>query len=223
MLRIVIENVLFHERFASNLLSSELLTKQLGWQHHSTPESTYVVTPGGNRVTLSTRGRVAVLMDAGPERMYRALTPGAGVVRDDAADLLVRLHERLCHMGWTRMMNMLHGNKVEDHGLKVTALSESTCKQAEKRIRECVACVKGRASRTAFGHRGLDRGTKPGECLHMDTYQVRVDRDGRTVTLLPQGLALAGPGREAGGRGAGASDSRRSLARLEAGHRGHQV
>ena len=45
-----------------------------------------------------------------------------------------------------------------------------------------MACVKGRATRTAFGHRGLDRGTKPGECLHMDTYQVKVDRDGRMVT-----------------------------------------
>ncbi len=182
VVRIVMDNVLYHERFASNLLSSELLTKTLGWQHHSTPEATYVVTPGGNRVTLSTRGRVAVLMDAGPERTYRALTPGAGAVQADAADMLVRLHERLCHMGWTRMMNMLHGNRVDDHGIKVTALDEDTRKQAEKRIRECVACIKGRATRTAFGHRGLDRGTKPGECLHMDTYQVKVERDGRTVT-----------------------------------------
>jgi hypothetical protein len=182
VVRIVINNVLYHERFASNLLSSELLTKKLGWQHHSTPECTYVVTPGGHRVTLSTRGRVAVLMDAGPERMYRALTPGAGVVHADATDLLVRLHERLCHMGWTRMMNLLHGNKVEDHGIKVSALDSNTCKEAEKRIRECVACIKGKATRTAFGHRGLDRGTKPGECLHLDTYQIKVERDGHMVT-----------------------------------------
>ena len=48
---IVIHNVLYHERFASNLLSSELLVKKHGWQYHSTPEATYVVTPGGHRVT----------------------------------------------------------------------------------------------------------------------------------------------------------------------------
>jgi transposase InsO family protein len=188
VVRIVLDDVLYHKRFASNLLSSELLTKELGWEHHSTPESTYVVTPGGSRVTLSTRGRVAVLMDAGPERMYRALTPGAGATRDDAADVLVRLHERLCHMGWTRMMNLLHGGKVEDLNIRVKSLDDDTCKQAEKRIRECTACVQGRATRTSFGHRGLDRGSKPGECLHMDTYQIKVERDGQMVT--EHGLAM---------------------------------
>ena len=30
----------------------------------------------------------------------------------------------LCHMGWTRMMNMLHSGKVEDHGIQVSSLSE---------------------------------------------------------------------------------------------------
>ncbi len=195
VVRIVIDDVLFHERFASNLLSSELLTKELGWQHHSTPQSTWVVTPGGNRVTLSTRGRVAVLMDAGPEQLYRALTSTSGASRshppndcDDAVGRLVRLHESLCHMGWSRMMNLLHGDKVEDHGIRVSALDASTCKQAEKRIRECVACVKGRATRTAFGHRGLDRGTKAGECIHLDTYQIKVDRDGHATTEY--GLAM---------------------------------
>ena len=180
VVRIVMEDVLYHKSFASNLLSSELLTKERGWQHHSTPESSYVVTPGGSRVTLSTRGRVAVMMCAEPERMLSAAT--AGAVRDDTADRLVQLHERLCHMGWTRMMNMLHGGKVDDHGINITALSSSSRASAEKRIRECVACIKGRATRVAFGHRGLDRGTRPGECVHLDTYQIKVERDGRMVT-----------------------------------------
>ena len=181
IVRVELHDVLYHERFASNLLSGELLTKKLGWQFHSTPTETYAVTPGGSRVNLSTRGRVAVLMSAGPERAYRALTSGAGSVRDATADQLVLLHERLCHMGWTRMMNLLHGGKVEDLGIDVTALSSSSLSSAEKRVRECVACIKGRATRTAFGHRGLDRGTRPGECLHMDTYSVKVEREGRLV------------------------------------------
>jgi transposase InsO family protein len=181
IVRVELHDVLYHERFASNLLSGELLTKKLGWQFHSTPTETYAVTPGGSRVNLSTRGRVAVLMSAGPERACRALTSGTGSVRDDAADQLVLLHERLCHMGWTRMMNLLHGGKVEDHGIDVAALGSSSLSSAEKRVRECVACIKGRATRTAFGHRGLDRGTRPGECLHMDTYSVKVEREGRLV------------------------------------------
>jgi len=126
---------------------------------------------------------VSVLMGVEPpERAFRALVPGAGAVRDDMVDQLVLLHTRLCHMGWTRMMNLLHSGKVEDHGIQVSGLHNRTISAAEKRVRECVACVQGRATRTAFGHRGLDRGTKPGECLHMDTYQVKVDRDGRLVT-----------------------------------------
>jgi hypothetical protein len=178
IVRVVLHNVLYHERFASNLLSGELLTKKLGWQFHSTPTETYAVTPGGSRVNLSTRGRVAVLTSAKPERAYRALI-GSG--RDHVADQLVLLHERLCHMGWTRMVNLLHGGRVMDHGIDMDALSSSSLTAAEKRVRECVACVKGRATRTAFGHRGLDRGTRPGESLHMDTYPVKVERDGRLV------------------------------------------
>jgi transposase InsO family protein len=182
LVRIVIHNVLYNEQFACNLLSSELLVKKCGWQYHSTPDSTYVVTPGGHRVSLSSRGRVSVLMGVEAERAFRALVPGAGAVQDDAVDQLVQLHALLCHMGWTRMMNLLHGGKVEGHHIKVAGLSKRTIQTAEKRVRECVACVQGRATRTAFGHRGLDRGAKPGECLHMDTYQVKVDRDGRLVT-----------------------------------------
>ena len=68
-----------------------------------------------------------------------------------------------------------------DHGIDLKSMSSSSIKAAEARIRECTACVKGKATRTPFGHRGLDRGTKAGECLHMDTYQVKVERDGRMV------------------------------------------
>jgi transposase InsO family protein len=188
VVRVMLDNVLFDKRFASNLLSGELLTKKLGWEFHSTPDGTYAVTPGGHRVTLSTRGRVAVLMTASPERVFRALVPGVGVDHDDAADQLVRLHERLCHMGWVRMMNLIHSGRVDDHGIDVKTLSEHSLRTAEKRVRDCIACIKGRATRTAFGHRGLDRGTTAGECIHLDTYQVKVERDGRAV--VEHGLVM---------------------------------
>jgi len=186
VVRIVVDQVLFHPRFSSNLLSGELLTKKLGWQYHSTPKDTYVLTPGGGRVTLHTRGRVAVLFCAGPdsfatERLNEAVASPSDVAVPAAAHpemvlKLVRLHARLNHMGWTRMMATLRSGQVEDVGVAIGQLSPAALQAAEKLVRECSACVQGRATRTAFGHRGLDRGRQPGECLHMDTYQVKVER-----------------------------------------------
>jgi hypothetical protein len=188
VVRIVLDNVLYHPSFSSNLLSSELLTKKLKWQHHSTPEETYVVTPGGYRVTLDTSGRVAVLMAAGPERLMVVRAAGQVDTTDADADALVRLHEKMAHRGWTRMIYMLNSGRVLDHGIDLKSMSASSIQAAEVRIRECTACVKGKTTRTPFGHRGLDRGTKPGECLHMDTYQVKVEREGRMV--LEYGLVM---------------------------------
>ncbi|MFP5429247.1 MAG: DDE-type integrase/transposase/recombinase, partial [Gammaproteobacteria bacterium] len=110
-----------------------------------------------------------------------AHTGAAGAIGDADADALVRLHEKMAHRGWTRMMRMLNSGRVLDHGIDLKSMSSSSIKAAEARIRECTACVKGKATRTPFGHRGLDRGTKAGECVHMDTYQVKVERDGRMV------------------------------------------
>jgi transposase InsO family protein len=180
VVRIVIDNVLYDKRFSSNLLSGELLTKELGWEFHSIPGCTYVKTPGGGRATLSTRGRVAVLMDAGPEsQQQRANSVLDGGSADKMTEKLVRLHRRLNHMGWTRMIATLRSGKVDDLGVDIDSLSKDCLISAEKCVRECKACVQGRASRTPFGHRGLDRGRAPGECLHMDTYQIKVERDGR--------------------------------------------
>jgi transposase InsO family protein len=192
VVRIVLDNVLYHESFSSNLLSGELLTSDkpgCRWQFHSTPEEgAYVVTPGGGRATLSKRGRVAVLMCAGPEvqRLNSAVAPSnpTGAARRDAIDVeqLVRLHERLNHLGWSRMLAMLRSGKVDGLGVNLGSLSKDDIHTAEKRVHECTACIQGRATRTSFGHRGLDRGQEPGECLHMDTYQVKVERDGRLMT-----------------------------------------
>jgi hypothetical protein len=187
VVRIVIDDVLYHKRFSSNLLSGELLTsKKHGWQYHSTPECTYVVTPGGDRVTLSRRGRVSVLMCAEPElqRASSAVATAGSLSASDATAVgqLVLLHQRLNHMGWTRMMATLRSGAVEDLGVRLDAISRSGMTAAEKHVRECTACLKGRATRTAFGHRGLDRGRKPGECIHLDSYQVKVPQlDGHSV------------------------------------------
>ena len=68
---------------------------------------TYVVTPGGHRVTLSTRGRVAVLMCAGPERVMlrsRGGPPASRSATQTRGRSWCGCTRRLSHMGWTRMM-----------------------------------------------------------------------------------------------------------------------
>ena len=86
------------------------------------------------------------------------------------------------------MMTTLRSGKVDDLGVDIGSLSKNTISAAEKCVRECKACVQGRATRTPFGHRGLDRGRAPGECLHMDTYQIKVERDGKVN--LEYGLVI---------------------------------
>jgi hypothetical protein len=195
VLRLEIDNVLYHRSFGANLLSGELLTKKLGWQYHSTPQHSYVVTPGGSRITLSTRGRVAVLMGVSSERACVAtlVRPAGGEqaarVRDAAiVAKLVRLHARLLHCGWTRMMHLLHSGSVLDHGFDLKELTPARLTLAEAQVRQCEACLQGKATRTPFGQRGIDRGTKPCEVLHMDTYFVKSLQDGRPV--LEYGVAV---------------------------------
>lgn len=173
--RIKIDGVLYHERFASNLLSCEKLTKELDWEYHSTKEDgTYMITPGGNRVTLSTAGRIAVLLGAGPERVYSSLLPGSSV-RDDVPNPLVLLHERLCHMGFDSMLELLRSTRVDGLG----TFYKRDIEDARKHVQECRACLLGKQSRNNLGHRGLVRGKQPAEVIHMDTYEVRcLDRDG---------------------------------------------
>ena len=43
---------------------------------------------------------------------------------------------------------------------------------AKKEVRECRACIIGKQTRTQFEHRGLERGQRAGEVVHMDTYVV---------------------------------------------------
>ncbi len=170
--KILVDNVLYHERFTANLLSCERLTKMLGWEYHSNKEETYMLTPGRNRVTLSHKGRISVLLGASPERVYAALTPGAGV-RDDVptVEALVRLHERLGHMPFNQLIQLLREGSVD--GLGKVTLNSRDIDSARLQVRECRACIRGKQTRTQFDHRGVEKGNRPAEIVHMDTYVVK--------------------------------------------------
>ena len=184
VMRIQIDHVYFHERFSANLLSWNVLRADK-WEFHSTADETFVTTPGGTRIKLSTRGRVSVMDSAAPERAYLAdslLTPNV--------EELILLHDRLGHLTFARMVALIKGGGILD--VKKIHATEHELREAKRRIAECSACNQGKGTRTALGHRGLDKGRAKGETLHMDTFHVsRTLADGRPT--VEYGLTVTDP------------------------------
>ena len=168
-----IDDVYYHERFDANLLSWGHM-RLAGWESHSTKEHTYLITPGKKRVLASTRGKLTILDGAQPAgRAYAA----AGVHRSSigrvvctSSDDLVRLHERLGHVGWDRLLSICEAGQTD--GVGELRLNKEQLATAQRAVQECTACIRTKMTRTALGHRGLDHGQRPGQVLHIDTAEV---------------------------------------------------
>jgi hypothetical protein len=182
-LRIQFEKVYYHEQFSSNLLSSQVLNKQ-GWSFMSLPTKSYVQTPGGNRIMLDTQGLVSMMKCdpvsvsvSGTEQANAAAATSdsqvmnLGQVSSTRVDALVRLHHRLGHVSFNRMILIMEEGTTLDVGK--LAVTKQQFEQARERITNCPICIQGKGRRSDFGHRGVDRGRKPGEVLHMDTFVIQ--------------------------------------------------
>jgi len=178
-----VDGVYFHDKISHNLLSWGKLRKR-GWELHSSASEEFVTTPGGNKISLTTLGRVSVL--AVPDT---AVVYNVGSVNINDVDALVRLHERLGHMGFDRMVTTIKGGKTLD--LDKFNTSKATLDAARPRVMDCDGCSLGRGTRTAFGHRGLDKGDAPCATLHMDTFHIAYQRDGHPV--VDYGLVITDP------------------------------
>lgn len=177
---IAIHDVLFHERFAANLLSWIRLA-DLGWSMRSSKSGSHVTTPGGNQVVLSTRGKVMVLERKDAEHAFVLI----GAKECSTADDLVLLHERLGHMGFDRMIAAMKAGLTLDMG-ELTATKEALA-DARRRCMDCAACVMAKGTKQALGKDGLDQGSNVIEALHMDSFTV-VDTD-----RVEYGLAINDP------------------------------
>ena len=71
-------------------------------------------------------------------------------------------------MGFDQMVALLRSKRVD--GLGDYQLAPADVDEARKQVRACTACVLGKHARTQMDHRGLERGRRPGEIIHMDTY-----------------------------------------------------
>ena len=162
---VTVENVHHDERFAANLLSWGIL-KDLGWELHSTKQESYLITKGKNKVALADKGRILLLKTDVFERVYRVAGPP---VLESATDLLA-LHERFGHMGFDGLVAIIRNGTTLDLG--ELRMGEAALTEARAAVAACKACVMGKATRTPFGHNGIDHGTHPMEVLHMDTFAV---------------------------------------------------
>ena len=185
--KFAVDNVYFHDHFTTNLLSMNVL-REKGWEIHGTQQETYVVTPGGNKIELSTVGRVSVMGAVGPSPSQPCVY-SVDTVNTDDSDAAVRLHERLGHMGFDRMVTVIKSGTTLDMGkINVTGAALA---EARRRVLDCKACIVGKGNRTAFGDRGVDKGHAPGETLHMDTYHVTLRQGERT--WVEYGLTVSDP------------------------------
>lgn len=182
-----IKDVYFHERFDANLLSWGCM-KEDGWELHSTPAGTYLKTPGpdGKRVNASTRGRLTILEDAGSQRAYGARM---GRIVCTSVDDVALLHRRMGHASWTQMKKTCRAGAALGAG-DLSGLTEAELARAEVAVRACSSCAEAKAHRNPLGHHGLDKGTKPGEVVHMDTFYA-VTRDATTGKKKTQYCLLA--------------------------------
>jgi hypothetical protein len=179
---VVLENVYYHPSFAASLLSLGCLT-ELGWTFHSDKDATFLITPANHKVSLRQDHRVSMLhctasSRSGVKDQGQVYSVHEGTAAREATGVvleLIRLHEQLGHVGFDRMMVMLE--KQATDGLARKPVATAVLKEARARVLECKACTQGKGTRNAFGHRGLDKGTQPGEVLHMDTNHVTVIDD----------------------------------------------
>jgi transposase InsO family protein len=172
---VTLQDVYYSERFAANLLSWGVL-KSLNWRLNSSKSETYVVTPGGTKVPLSTRGRVLVLEHNSVERVY-ALRASAAAIR--SADDLVAQHERLGHISFDRMVEIIRAGSTSGIGKLEASAAEIAA--AKKRVANCAACATGKGTRTPFGTAGLNKGRRIAEVLHMDSFEVRGAQSEKSV------------------------------------------
>lgn len=184
-----LHNVYYNVRFSNNLISGLALC-QAGWEMRCNKNSAYLLTPGGNKIVLSTSRRVTELdalskVASEQDVVYSVADVSAGSVR-----ALVRLHAVMGHVGFDRMIRVIRSGAVLD-ATKLN-VSEDVLREARQRIMDCTGCLQGKGHRTPFGDRGVDKGQGKGESLHMDTFFMpREDPSGRK--WMEYGLTMTDP------------------------------
>lgn len=194
-----VEHVYYHEKFSAELLSWNVLRAK-GWRLVSNEKETVVRTPKGEQIELNTQGRVSVLhakvavaatsdSESESESEQEQVRSAIASANPSQIEPILRLHEKLGHMSWKRMVDTIKKAATTDLGS--LNVSRATLAEAKRQVKECQSCLEGKGHRTAFGHRGLDKGRTKGETLHMDTFQIPREEGQRK--WLEYGLVVVDP------------------------------
>ena len=204
------DSVWYSPEFSNNLLSWGRLWNE-GWRLRSSKDGgDYLLTPKGTKVPLKMVNRVMTMNTGDLERVYASEVSGGACAptesvnniaasdssRDATEREVMRAHAVLGHMRVDRMVLTYTSGKAVVDGLPTVTVAQIEANRSA--VKACTACVRGRMKRKALsksatspGHRGLDRGSAPGEVLHMDTvHMIREHPDRAADRIKEYGLVI---------------------------------
>ena len=171
--KVELDSVYFNERFDANLLSWGRLYHQ-GWELHSSKsKGSFLLSPKGHKFPVSMRGKVMTLSTDTLERVMGALQ-----AEERAMGKLMKVHVRLAHMGVDRLIRLLRRRTIDG----LPAMTPQEIDDGREEVLACSACAKMKSRRADFGHRGMHRGDRAGEVLHLDTFFIQRSEDGQQWT-----------------------------------------
>ena len=199
--RQIIKNILYHPQFSANLLSWCRLRYDGFTLMSSKEKGDWLFTPGRNskKVMVNVQHNVLKLRSHGGEYAFRtghrnsqgtvnynwkgavvsAVSKGKGS--------LMQLHVKLAHMGVDRLIQLIRSKQL----VGIPTFSEEEIKLGREEVLLCGSCAIMKSKSTAFGHRGLDTGSIPGEVVHMDTFFIVTMINGTKV--LEYGVTMSDP------------------------------
>lgn len=185
-----LKDVYYHQSYSDTLISwCSLKDSEPGWNLISNKNGSHIITPKNDKIILVEEGKVLKLCATSPNlNGPRKLCSARGKAKYSKVDDLIRLHEKLSHMGFDQMIKLIKtGTKViEDMG--ELNMSKEQIDTAREKILKCTACTEGKGKKPAWGHSGLDRGSEPLETFYVDTFYVK-DTKGDKYT----GLVIVDP------------------------------
>ncbi|HVX00286.1 MAG TPA: hypothetical protein VHA52_07615, partial [Candidatus Babeliaceae bacterium] len=178
IVRIIIEEVLYHEAIGSNILSINSLDAQ-GWQMHIGKDcGRYMQSPRGTIVPLVRANKIYLLQpvkrsEVNHVNVIAAATEG-NADRTKRMGKLMELHCQVGHMGVDELLRLIKNGKlvgIDQH------ISRKELEAGRKEVLECDTCGIMKTKKQTFNNtRGLDHGTKPAEVLHCDMWQSTTSR-----------------------------------------------
>src|SRR4051812_16718350 len=160
-------NVYYSPHLGPNLLSAARLVAEHNCELRVNTSGSRLYFTDGTEIPLSSKGKVTTLLGGAPAILYCAISQHGITTIDE----LVSVHARMNHAGFDRMIKLIELQKTR--GLGKLNMSKENIAKARELITNCLACKLGKSTNTPHsGNAKLNHGTRPGEVLHFDTFEL---------------------------------------------------